>query len=189
MFHCSGRASANYPVDCSIPLGSILDPIGLIVYTKDAADVISCHGIQSHFYADYMQLYTNCHPDNINDVRIKSSTCVADVRQWYASRRFQISSDKTEIIWFTSHALSARLAAQDCFLQIGSEVIRLVSVVRVLGVLLDAELTVKPHIAKTAVNCFYHLHRLRQIRRRVSEDVAVRASKPGRFFPNPGFGF
>jgi hypothetical protein len=60
------------------------------------------------------------------------------------------------------------------FLQIGSEVIRPVSVVRVLGVLLDAELTMKPHIAKTAATCFYHLRRLRQIRRRVGEDVAVR---------------
>jgi hypothetical protein len=116
----------------------------------------------------------SCHPDNINDMRTKLSTCVADVAQWCASRRLQMNSDKTEIIWFASHAHSARLAAQDCSLQIGSEVIRPVSVVRVLGVLLDAELTMKPHIAKTAATCFYHLRRLRQIRRRVGEDVAVR---------------
>jgi hypothetical protein len=68
----------------------------------------------------------------------------------------------------------ATLAAHDCSLQIGSEVIQPASPVRVLGVLLDAELTMKPHIAKTAATCFYHLRRLRQIRRRVGEDVAVR---------------
>ena len=32
----------------------------------------------------------------------------------------------------------------------------------------------KSHIARTASACYYHLRRLRQIRRRVGEDVAVR---------------
>jgi hypothetical protein len=61
-----------------------------------------------------------------------------------------MNPDKTEIIRFASHAQSAILAAQGRSLQIGSEVIRAVSVVPVLGVLLDTELTMKPHIAKTA---------------------------------------
>jgi hypothetical protein len=84
-----------------------------------------------------------------------------------------MNSHETEIMWFASHAHSARLAAQDCFQLIGSEVIRPLSVVRILGMPFDAELKVKPHIAKVAATS-YHLRRLRQILRRVGEDVAVR---------------
>jgi hypothetical protein len=40
--------------------------------------------------------------------------------------------------------------------------------------MLDSELTMKSLIAGTASACFYHLRRLRQICRRVGEDVAVR---------------
>ena len=45
-------------------------------------------------------------------------------------------------------------------------------VVRDLGVLLDSELTMKRHVSKTASTCFYHLRRLRQLRRRVDIDTA-----------------
>jgi len=33
------------------------------------------------------------------------------------------------------------------------------------------ELTMKEHVAKIAAACFYHIHRLRQVRRRVGQEV------------------
>ena len=173
-FHFSGKASANYSVDCSVPQGSVLGPIGFISYTEDVVDVINRHDVRSHFYADDMQLYASCHPDNISDVRLHLSACAADVSKWCASRRLQMNSDKTEIVWLGSRAQLAKLAVHDCSLRIGSETVQPASAVRVLGVLFDSELTMKSHIARIASACFYHLRRLRQIRRRVGEDVAVR---------------
>jgi hypothetical protein len=51
--------------------GFVLGPTGFIAYahTEDAADIINRNGVWSHFYADDMQLYTSCHPDNISDMR------------------------------------------------------------------------------------------------------------------------
>jgi hypothetical protein len=46
--------------------------------------------------------------------------------------------------------------------------------VRDLGVCLDAELTMKPHISRVASSCFFQLRRLRQIRRSVGEEVTKR---------------
>jgi len=40
-----------------------------------------------------------------------------------------------------------------------------------LGVLLDRELTMKRHVSKTVSTCFYHLRRLRQLRRHVDIDT------------------
>jgi len=46
-------------------------------------------------------------------------------------------------------------------------------VVRDLGVFIDDELTTKQHVGEVAGACFYHLMRLRQIRRHVSDMLMV----------------
>jgi len=51
--------------------------------------------------------------------------------------------------------------------QVGSATIQPSAVVRDLGLHLGNELLMKHHVAKVAAICFYHLRRLRQIRRRV----------------------
>jgi len=48
------------------------------------------------------------------------------------------------------------------------------NVVRNLGVLLDSELSMTQHVAKVASVCFYHIRRLRQIRRHVGQEVTIR---------------
>ena len=47
------------------------------------------------------------------------------------------------------------------------------TVVRNRGVLFDLELSMKQHVAEVAATCFYHLRRLRQIRRRVGAEVTT----------------
>ena len=44
---------------------------------------------------------------------------------------------------------------------------------RDLGVLLDSELTMKQHVNQVAMNCFYQLRRLRQIRHYAGQDVVM----------------
>jgi hypothetical protein len=80
------------------------------------------------------------------------STCAADIAQWCASRRLQMNSDKTDLILCGSHVNLARLATHDCSLQIGSDTIVPETVVRVLGVQLDAELSMKAYITKTTAS-------------------------------------
>jgi len=68
---------------------------------------------------------------------------------------------------------SGRINDQRTF-QIGSSTIQSSAAVRDLGVYLDAELSIKQHINKTTAVCYYHLRRLRQIRRRAGSEVTVR---------------
>ena len=56
-------------------------------------------------------------------------------------------------------------------LEISATIVKPTDVVRNLGVLLDSELTMKRHISKTVSTCFYHLHRLQQLRRHVDIDT------------------
>jgi len=95
-------------------------------------------------------------------------------RRWCASRRLQLNTDKTEAIWFGSRAYIDKLSSQDRTLTIGETTINATDVVRNLGVLLDSQLSMKQHVAKVASVCFYHIRRLRQIRRRVGQEVTTR---------------
>lgn len=172
-FVYAGQQTSNFPVNCSVPQGSVLGPLEFIAYTEDITDVLTRHETRSHFYADDTQLYTSCRPDNIDTVRMRLSSCVADVAVWCASRRLQLNANKTEVIWFGSRANLAKLNVLDCSVLVDSEPIKPSTVVRDLGVDLDAELNMKKHVAKVAAACFYHLRRLRQIRRRVGTEVTT----------------
>ena len=96
------------------------------------------------------------------------------MRQWCASRRLQLNADKTEAIWCGSHAYISKLSSQDRTLAIDETTINATDVVRDLGVLLDSELSITQHVASVASVCFYHIRRLRQIRRRVGQEVTTR---------------
>jgi len=46
------------PVNCSVPLASVLGPIKFISYTEDLSELIISHGVSYHLFADDKQLYT-----------------------------------------------------------------------------------------------------------------------------------
>ena len=99
------------------------------------------------------------------------SDCVTDVISWCASRRLQLNVLKTELMWIGTRQRLQQLPGADITLTVGSDVIKPVHVVRDLGVYIDDELTMKQHVGKVAGACFYHLRRLRQIRRHVSNEL------------------
>jgi len=66
------------------------------------------------------------------------------------------------------------LSSTDCSSKDGTSTIQPSAVVHGLGFRLDSELWMKQHVAMVAATWFYHLRRLRQIRRCVAEDVTTR---------------
>ena len=48
---------------------------------------------------------------------------------------------------------------------------KLLTVVRHLGVLIDAELTLQQHVSKLTSSCFFQLRRLREVRKYVNQQV------------------
>jgi len=78
---------------------------------------------------------------------------------------------KTDLIWFGPRASLSRLKPEDRGLEIGATFLKPTDTVRDLGVLLDSELTRKQHVSRAVSTCFYHLRRLRQLRRHVNIDT------------------
>ena len=107
---------------------------------------------------------------NLPSLRAMLSACVVDVADWCAARRLSLNASKTELIWFGSRHNLSKMSNLELYITAGSDKITPTSVVRDLGVMLDSELSMKQHVAKVASLCYYHLRRIRQIRRRVGLD-------------------
>jgi len=78
------------------------------------------------------------------------------------------SAISLELIWFASRTTLSKMAT-DRSVTVGSVDVQPTDIVRNLGVLLDSELTMKQHVNRVTSACFYHLRRLRQLKRHVSQ--------------------
>ena len=90
------------------------------------------------------------------------------------AKRLQLNADKTEVMWFGSAANLSKIPLANRTIRIGSDHVQQVTVVRDLGVMIDAELSMRVHVSRTAQTCFYHLRRLRSIRGQLGRDVTAR---------------
>jgi hypothetical protein len=99
-------------------------------------------------FADDQQLYLHTSAGSPVAVNEQLSACVSDTRDWYANRRLQFSDNKTEVVWFESHAELSKLSIYDCILIVDGTAIQSPQVVRYLSVLFYSEMIMKPYITK-----------------------------------------
>jgi len=82
---------------------------------------------------------------------------VAHVCTWCVAKRLQLNADKTEILWFGSAANLQKLSADELKIRVGQSVAKPVTTVRNLGVLIDAELSLRDHVSRLVQMCFFSL--------------------------------
>ena len=75
----AGVQSSNFPVECSVPQGSVLGQRCFRSYTEDVVDLLESHAVQSHLYADDTQFHDNCRPEDTDALRNRLSHCARDI--------------------------------------------------------------------------------------------------------------
>ena len=170
----ASKSSSNRQVTSGVPQGSVLGPQQFVAYMEDVTEIFSKHDIYQHGYADDMQGLKRCDPLNIAHVSNEFQHLIKDVDNWCSSRRLQLNAHKTELIWFGSSANLDKLDPVNKRLQLDGSVVQPSDVVRDLGFYFDSELSMRQHISRLARTCFFHLRRLRSIRRQLGTDVAQR---------------
>ena len=115
----------------------------------------------------------HCLPADVPQMMSNLSDCFADVSGWCASKRLQLNGSKTDLLLFGSTCSLKKIPLGSGVMQAGPSVIKSADVVRDLGVMLDAQLTMRDHVSRTAQACFFHLRRLRLVRQLLGRDVTI----------------
>src|SRR6218665_1562475 len=164
----SGSSSKIFSVLFGVPQGSILGPLLFILYTSNIVNIASQHGLVVHLYADDTQLYIKLCYKNLDNIKVKMAACIHHIQSWCASMRLKLNATKTELIWFDRR--SRLVDNSTTHLNLDPQCsIPPFDVVCDLGVLMDCKLNMTQHVSSTARTCFFHLRRIRQVRRCLDE--------------------
>ena len=143
----------------------MLGPVRFISYSEDVVIIFNAHHVQYHIFSDNKQLFASAPVHEVHEVKKTVERCTAATKDWCAPRRLRLNDGRMEVIWLGTRGRLQQLA------DIGSHIIKPPTVVRDLGVFIDAELTFCEHVRRVTSSYFFHLRRLRQIRKHVNRQV------------------
>jgi len=154
-----------------VPQGSVLGPILSLLYTADLLQLLIRHRLHPHAYADDTQIYGSCILPDTDMLQERMSVCVDEVSQWMASNRLLLNPAKTDVLWCSSARRQHQIPTGS--VRIGNTSVVPVSMVRDLGVYIDADLTMSSHITATIRACFAALWQIRSVRRSLTREALL----------------
>jgi len=170
--YACGTSSVVYIV-CSVPQGSVLGPVLFVLYVADIADIVNRHGVTLHSFADDTQLYLHCCREDITMAATRLEECIVDVGRWMSANRLKLNTDKTELLWTGSRHSVSQLNGHGPSIQLGADTIPACDHVRLLGVIISADLSLDRHVSVVISASFYWLRQLRRVRRSLDDESAA----------------
>ena len=153
--HKSGRWATR------VLQGSVLGPILFLLYTADLLQLVKHHQLIPHACTDNTQIYGFCRPADSAVLCEKVSICVNEVSAWMASNRLQLYHAKTEVLWCTSSCQQHQMPTGP--VRIGTTDVQPVSLIRDLGVYIDADMSMRTHVTAIVRACFAALRQIRSV--------------------------
>jgi hypothetical protein len=162
--------SSSVSLHCpyGVPQGSVLGPILFSIYTSPLHDIITQHGCKVVMYADDIAIFITFDQENSRDQLRRLQEAIDAVSVWLHSNLLQLNGDKTEFIIFAKNNNMTTLAPLvNGQINVDGHILVPSASIKYLGVILDNNLTMKPHISETARTSMWQLREIRRIRARL----------------------
>ena len=138
-----------------VPQGSVLGPLLFNIFINDI--IYELQGVCSlHNYADDNTICCSHSDMNILKINLEKSANLA--LKWFENNHMKANPSKFEAILF-----KCRKMKRFFYLNIGDELIKPVSLVKLLGVLIDDNLSFNEHVSKLCVKAARQTNALRRI--------------------------
>ena len=85
-----------------VPQGSVLGPVLFPLYAAELQNLVKCHDLNPHAYADDLQIYGFCRSMDTTVLQNRVSACVDDIAAWMKANRLLLNQSKTEVLWCSS---------------------------------------------------------------------------------------
>jgi len=163
---CS-RESISVTLESGVRQGSVLGPKQFIQYAEDITRILEKHKLLYHLFADDTQGMLHGPPADVPRIASTLTDCFSDVSHWCAAKRLQLNASKAEVLWFRSAVNLNKMSPSESVVCAGSTAVDSTTVVRNLGVMFDAELSMREHVSRVAQVCFFPLTSAATVRARL----------------------
>ena len=122
-------------------------------------------------YADDTQLYVAISHLNRDPALAQLERCLDELHTWFCCNGLSHNPDKTDAILLGTSMCSKTISTLNTITVAGTPV-ALSDSIKILGIVLDKNLTFGYHISHVFKLCFYHIRALCHIRPALTDDVA-----------------
>ena len=155
--------SDTWRCESGVPQGSVLGPLLFSVYVSPISKIFKHFNIKYHQYADDTQMYTEIKSTDRSMLQ-SLSECVETLTHWFLANNLQLNSDKTEAILFGTRQQIQKHSELSTF-RIGDDDVKIGESIKILGVQLDATLSMDKQVTTIVKACNYHTRALKHVRK------------------------
>ena len=95
--------------------------------------------------------------------------CIAETKGWTEANKIKLNIPKTDVLIAHDSSIQPELPVD-----VGDVTITPSKAVRNLGIIIDSNLSLEPHVSNLCRRAFYHIRRISQIRRFLDKDTTAR---------------